>query len=307
MKCIYIAGHTGFLGRSLVNEFINDKKYKVLIPNRDTLDLVDQKKTLNFFKKNKIDYVINAAGLVGGIKKNIENQIDFLDINFRIQSNVLKAAHQNNVEKFINVASSCIYPKNHKQPLKEDYLFNGSFEPTNEGYALAKVCGLKLAEFYKKKFNFNSKTCIPCNIYGIGDKFFDDSSHFVAGIISKIYNAKINNEKFVKLWGTGNPRREIMFNSEVARAIKFCLERKINEQNINIGTGIDFMIKEYAIKIKRLLKYEGKILWDKEQPDGIKSKLLDISILKKYKFKHKVNIDEGLKIVIEDFIKKIKV
>ena len=303
---IYIAGRSGFLGRSLYNEFFKDKKYNIVI-NKKRLDLTKYNLVSNFFKKNKIDYVINAAGLVGGIKTNIENQIEFLDTNYQIQSNLIKVAYKNNIKKFINISSSCVYPKGYDKPLKEEYILSGKFEPTNEGYALAKVCGMKLSEYYKSKYNFNIISCIPCNLYGIDDKFFDETSHFVSGIISKIYEAKIKKQKFVTLWGSGNPRRELILNTDAARAIKFCLEnKKIKEQNINIGSGVDFKIKEYASKIKKILNYKGKIIWDKSKPDGIKRKLLDISKLKKYRFKCNYNIDQGLKIVIDKFLENSK-
>jgi GDP-L-fucose synthase len=302
MKNIYIAGSTGFLGRSLVNEFNNDGKYKV-VKNTKRIDLTNIKSINQFFKNNKIEYVINAAGHVGGIKKNIENQILFLDKNYLIQSNLIKIAHIHRVKKFINISSSCIYPKNYNKPLKENYILTGKFEQTNEGYALAKVCGLKLAEYYKNKYNFNIKTCIPCNLYGIDDKFFDESSHFIPGIISKIYEGKVKNKKNIKLWGSGNPKREIMLNTDVAKIIKFCLENNnIEEQNINIGSGVDFTIKQYASKIKKKIGYKGKIVWDKSKPDGIKRKLLDISLLKKYNFKINNNLDEGLNKVIDHFL-----
>ena len=166
MLNIYIAGNTGFLGRSINNEFLKDKKYNI-IKNKKRLELTKYNSVSNFFKNNKIDYVINAAGLVGGIKKNIDNQIEFLETNFLIQSNLIKVAYENNIKKFVNISSSCVYPKNYNKPLKEDYILNGKFEPSNEGYALAKVCGMKLSEFYKSKYNFNIITCIPCNLYGI--------------------------------------------------------------------------------------------------------------------------------------------
>ena len=178
MKKIFIAGHKGLLGKSILNEFNKDSKYKVITVTRRNLELTNFNKVLNFFKNNKIDFVINAAGLVGGIKKNIENQIEFLDTNYLIQSNLIKSAFKHNVKKFINVSSSCIYPAKSKQPLKENYLMNGKLESTNEGYALAKLCGIKLSEFYSTKYNFNIKSVIPCNIYGTNDKYFDNSSHF---------------------------------------------------------------------------------------------------------------------------------
>ena len=302
MKKIFIAGHNGFLGKSIYNEFSKDKKYKIITRNKKILDLTNFNLTNSFFKKNKIDYVVNAAGLVGGIKQNMENQIDFLDINYFIQSNLIKSAYNNNVKKYINIASSCIYPRNAKQPLKEDYLLSDKFEPTNEGYALSKVCGVKLSQFYRQKYNFNIKSLFPCNLYGVNDTFFNDNSHFISGIISKIYIAKKNNKKSVKLWGSGKPKREIMLNSEAARAVKFFLEKDIKEDNINIGSGIDYPIKYYAQKIKKILNYQGKIIWDVSQPDGVKRKLLDVSIMNKYRFKHKYDAEKGLELVINNFL-----
>ena len=302
MRNIFIAGHNGFLGKSIYNEFSKDKKYKIITRNKKILDLTNFNLTNSFFKKNKIDYVVNAAGLVGGIKQNMENQIDFLDINYFIQSNLIKSAYNNNVKKYINIASSCIYPRNAKQPLKEDYLLSDKFEPTNEGYALSKVCGVKLSQFYRQKFNFNIKSLFPCNLYGVNDTFFNDNSHFISGIISKIYIAKKNNKKYVKLWGSGKPKREIMLNSEAARAVKFFLEKDIKEDNVNIGSGIDYPIKYYAQKIKKILNYQGKIIWDVSQPDGVKRKLLDVSIMNKYRFKHKYDAEKGLELVINNFL-----
>ncbi len=302
MKKIFIAGHNGFLGQSILNEFIKDKKYKIITISKKKLDLTNITLLENFFAKNEIDLVINAAGLVGGIKKNIENQIDFLDKNYLIQSNLIKIAYKNKIKKFINLSSSCVYPVNAKQPLKETYLLNGKLEKTNEGYALAKLCGIKLAEFYKNKYNFDITTLIPCNLFGTNDKFFDDNSHFISGIISKIYNAQEKKKKFVKLWGSGKPKREIMLNTELSRVIKFVLENKINEININVGTGVDYTIKQYANKIKKIMNYEGEIIWDTSMPDGIKRKLLDITLLKKYKFQFKHNTEDGLKLVVKQFL-----
>jgi len=306
IKNIFIAGHKGLLGSSIHAEFLNDKNYNVIIKSRKQLDLLNLNKVNNFFKKNNINLVINAAGLVGGILKNIENQINFLEINFKLQSNLIKAAYNNEVNDYINIASSCIYPNKSIQPLKEEYIMNGKLEKTNEGYALAKICGIKLCEFYSDKYNFKTKTFIPCNIYGINDKYFDQSSHFLSGIISKIYLAKINNKKNVKLWGSGKPKRELILNTDAAKAIKFCIDKKVKEKNINIGTGIDYSIKQYANKIKKILNYNGNIFWDTKYPDGIKRKLLDIRILNKYKYSSQFNVDDGLKFVIKKFLTKIQ-
>ena len=304
IKNIFIAGHNGLLGSSILEEFIKDKNYNVLIKTRKELDLLNFNKVNNFFKKNKINLVINAAGLVGGIKKNLENQINFLEVNFYLQSNLIKASFQNKVSEYINIASSCIYPSKSIQPLKEEYLMRGLLEKTNEGYALAKICGIKLCEFYSEKYNFLTKTVIPCNIYGINDKYFNESSHFLSGIISKIYLAKINNKKNVKLWGTGKPKRELILNTDAAKAIKFCIDKNLKEKKINIGSGFDYSIKQYADKIKKKLNYNGVILWDTNYPDGIKKKLLDVRILKKYKYSNQYNFDEGLELVIKKFLDK---
>jgi len=302
---LFIAGHKGFLGSTILREFSKDKKYKILTIEKNKINLKSYQKLNYFFQKNKPEYVINAAGLVGGILVNMKNQIDFLEENFLIQSNLLKVSYLNNVKKYINLASSCIYPKNCKQPIKEKYLLSGNLEETNEGYALAKICGLKLAQFYNEKYNFNSITLLPCNLYGENDKYFDENSHFISAIISKIYLAKINNKRKVKLWGTGNPKREIMHVEDAARAIKLCLQSKFSNQNINIGSGIDFSISKYANLIKKKLNYNGKIIWDKAYPDGVKRKLLDISYLKNKKFKNKYSIELGLDSVIRSFLTKI--
>lgn len=297
---IYLAGHNGFLGKS-IHKYLIRKNLKVITFDRKELDLKDRIKLEEKLIKNMPDIVINAAGKVGGIQANIKNNAEFLDENYLIQSNLILNSYKQNIKKFINIASSCIYPSKSKQPIKEDYILNGSLEPTNEGYALSKIAGLKLCEYLYKQYNFDYVTLIPCNLYGEKDKFFDEKSHFLPGLITKIYQAKLLNLKKVELWGSGNPKRELMHVDDLSRAIYFFLKKKASKRIINIGTGRDYRIKEYALMIKKNFGYKGKIIWNKKYPDGMKRKLLDVSLMKKMGFKTQIDFEIGLKKVIRSF------
>lgn len=300
---IYIAGHNGFLGRN-IKSFLSKKNFNIFGLSKKELDLTSRANVQNALKKINPDIVINAAGRVGGIQANIKNNAEFLDENYLIQSNLILSSYKLGIKKFINIASSCIYPTDSNQPIKEEYLLNGKLENTNEGYALAKIAGLKLCEYLNKQYNFNCITLIPCNLYGEEDKFYDEHSHFLPGLITKIYEAFKNELDEVNLWGSGSPRRELIHVNDLSRAVYFFLaDKKKQERIINIGTGKDHSIKEYADMIKEQIGYKGKIIWDKSYPDGMKKKLLDIKLMKKMGFHPKIDFGKGLTKVITHFKK----
>ena len=300
---IFLAGHNGFLGKS-IHEYFLKKNLKVLTIEKKKLDLRNREHLKRYFKKIKPDIVINAAGKVGGIKANMTNNAEFLDENYLIQSSLIFNSFECKVKKFINIASSCIYPTCSKQPIKESYLLDGKLEITNEGYALSKIAGLKLCKYLNEQYNFNTLTLIPCNLYGENDKFNNDDSHFLPGLISKINHAKINNLDEVYLWGSGKPKRELMHVTDLSRAIYFFTKRNnINKRIINIGTGKDYTIKQYAMMIKEHLKYFGKINWNTKYPDGMKRKLLDVSLMNNLGFKTTIKFENNLKNIISNFRK----
>ena len=275
---IYIAGHNGFLGKN-IKSYLSQKNYQIFGLSRKELDLTSREKVKKALRKINPDIVINAAGRVGGIKANIYNNAEFLDENYLIQSNLILNSYELGIKKFINIAGSCIYPTNSIQPIKEEYLLNGKLEKTNEGYALAKIVRLKLCEYLNKQYNFNCITLIPCNLYGEEDKFYDEHSHFLPGLITKIYEAFKNELGEVNLWGSGSPRRELIHVNDLSRAVHFFLDDKKNQKRIiNIGTGKTFQLKEYANMIKKQIGYKGKIIWDKSYPDGMKKKLFGCQI-----------------------------
>ena len=224
---IFIAGHNGMVGKSLVNFFKNKNFGNLILVSRKKLNLENFKKVNSFLKKRKPEIIINCAGRVGGIMANYNYPTEFLNENILIQTNLIKCAHENNIKHFINLGSSCIYPKNSKQPIKEDYLLTDSLEETNEAYALAKIIGVKLCEYYNRQFKRNYFTLMPCNLYGPYDNFNLKNSHFVPALIKKIIISKVNKNPGIEIWGTGKPKREVMFVDDLASAIFFILNKKI--------------------------------------------------------------------------------
>lgn len=300
---IYLAGHNGFLGKS-IQAYFKKKGYNLITFTKKDLDLRSRHKVNKRLKEISPDIVINAAGKVGGIKANINNNAEFLDENYLIQSNLILCSYKLGVKKFVNIASSCIYPTASKQPIKEDYLMNGSLEKTNEGYALSKISGLKLCEYLNTQYDFDAITLIPCNLYGEADKYYDENSHFLPGLITKIYQAHIKKLDEVKLWGTGTPKRELIHVDDLSRAIFFFLKKdKLQKRIINIGTGKDYRIKDYANMIKKNIGFKGKIIWDKKYPDGMKRKLLDVRLMNELGFTTKIIFENGLNQVLRYFKK----
>ena len=263
---------------------LKKKNHKILKINKKNLDLRNQKKVFDFFKKNKPQYVIIAAAKVGGIKANNDYGADFIYDNLQIQNNIIHAAYENRVKSLIFLGSSCIYPKFSKQPIKEQYLLNSELEKTNEAYAVAKIAGVKMCQYYNQQYQTNFKSLMPCNTYGPNDNYNTETSHFLPALIRKIYEAKINNKKILELWGNGKTKRELIFVDDLADATIFFLFKKTNQDLINIGTQKEFTILKYAKVIMKQLKINLKIKYINKSLVGTPRKILDCSVAKSNKY-----------------------
>lgn len=302
---IFIAGHTGMVGRSL-KKFLEKKKFNNIITiSRKKLDLRNKEKVEEFIKKKKPSIIINCAGKVGGILANSMYPTEFLDENISIQMNIIRGAYKSKVKHLINLGSSCIYPKKSKQPIKEEYILSGNLEKTNEAYALAKIIGLKACEYYNKQYGTSYLTVMPCNLYGPHDNFHLKNSHFIPALIKKFVNSKKLKNKKVEIWGSGKPKREIMHVDDIASAIFFIIEKKITKNKflinylkkssvINVGSSNEYTIKKIAHIIAKATKSDSKLIFNKKYPDGTMQKILDNRIIKKLGWKHKISLADGL-------------
>ncbi len=299
-KKIFVSGHRGMVGSSIVRKLKFYGYKNILTISKKRLDLRDQKKVFSFFKKEKIYAVINAAGTVGGIYANNKFKADFIYNNLTIQNNIIHSCYRTKVNSLIFLGSSSIYPKNFNIPIKEKYLLTGDLEKTNEPYAIAKIAGIKMCQSYNFQYDTNFKCLIPCNLYGPNDNYNLKTSHFFPALISKIINAKKKNHKNITLWGTGKPRREVMYVDDLADACIFFLHKKTKETVINIGTSHDISIYQYAKFILKQINFNCKILLDKSKPTGTMRKLLDCSLAKNYGWKPKISLAEGLKKILEN-------
>ena len=301
---IFIAGHNGMVGSAIIRKLKGLKYKKIYFQNKKQLDLRNQNKVYKYINNIKPDAVILAAAKVGGIKANNTFRGEFIFDNLSIQNNVIDASYKNGVKNLIFLGSSCIYPKNSKQPIKESYLLSNYLEKTNEPYAIAKIAGVNLCESYNIQYNVNYKCLIPCNAYGMNDNYDLNSSHFLPALIRKIIDAINNDKDYIKIWGSGKTLREVIYSDDIADACIFFLKKKTKESLINIGTGIEKSIIEYAKFIMRHLRVNLKIIYEKKTPDGTFRKLLDVSLAKKYGWKYKTNLDEGLSNTINDYLQK---
>lgn len=303
---IYITGHRGMVG-SAIKKCLNLNGYNnIIYRTSDELDLRNQKKVSLFFEQEKPEIVILAAAKVGGIMANMSAPAEFLYDNLMIESNIIHSSYKNNVKKLLFLGSSCIYPRLSRQPMKEEYLMDGKVEPTNEGYAVAKIAGMKLCEMYNKQYGTNYISVMPCNLYGPGDNFNPVRSHVVPGLIRKFHDAKVNNLPSVEVWGTGKARRELLFTDDLADACLFLLKKYQGNDFFNVGMGIDITIGELAEIIKDIVGYNGKILFDKTKPDGMPQKLLDITKLKEAGWYYKTGLKDGLKITYQWYLDNYK-
>ena len=301
---VYIAGHTGMVGSSITRKLSSIKKFKIIKAKRTQLNLLNYRNTFKFIKKNKPHLVIICAAKVGGILKNMSFPADFYLENILIQNNLIKSCHENNIKNIIFLGSSCIYPKDSKQPMKEEYLLQGKLEPTNEAYALAKICGIKYCSYLNKQFKRNYVSVMPCNLYGPNDDFNIKTSHFIPGIINKLHNAKINNLKEIEIFGSGKPRREILHVDDLSNAVYKIIHLLIKNDKklkniiekysfINVGSGRDFTIKEYALMLKKIINVNVKFKYNRKYPDGMKRKLLEINKIKSLGWKPKITFKVG--------------
>jgi len=291
---IYITGHNGMVG-SACWRALKDKRYKNIIGySSKDLDLRDQKKVFEIIKSEKPDVIINAAARVGGILENSQKPYEFLMDNMLIQNNLIKTAHELNIEKFIFLGSSCIYPKMAPQPLKEEYLLTGPLEETNQWYAIAKISGVKLIEALREQYNRDYISLMPTNLYGPGDNYDLETSHVLPAMLRKFHEAKENNKSEVILWGTGNPKREFLHVDDLARAVVFSIENPLSDSLYNIGSLMEVSIRELAELISKIVGYDGLIKWDQTKPDGTPRKLMDSSKINLAGWKVKINLKKGI-------------
>ena len=301
---IYLAGHTGLVGSAILRK-LKEKKYnKIITANRKKLNLLDQKKVNKFLKRNKPDVVIIAAAKVGGVLNNYTYRADFIYENLQIQNNLIYGSYINKVKKLIFLGSSCIYPKNSQQPIKEEYLLSGKLEHTNEPYAIAKIAGIKMCEAFNKQYNTNYLCLMPTNTYGPNDNYDLLKSHFFPALIRKAHECKSKNKKSIEVWGSGKPLRELIFVDDIADACIYFMNKKIKYSLINIGTGKDFTIKKYVNFLLKKLNLNIKIKFNRSKPDGVFRKVLDVKRAKKLGWKAKINLDQGFDITYRDFLKK---
>ena len=301
-KRIFLAGHKGMVGSAILRK-LKTLKVKVLIEDKSKLNLINQKKVFNFLKKNKPDYVIIAAARVGGINANNTFKSKFIYENLQIQNNLIHGAFLAGVKNLIFLGSSCIYPKNIKKKIKEEDLLTGELENTNDAYALAKICGLKMCEYYSKEFNLNYKSLMPTNLYGPGDNYDTHNSHFIPALIKKIYICKVRKKKILNIWGSGKPLREVMYVDDLADACIFFIKKKIKEPYINIGSGCEKKIIEFAKIIIKMFNCNLKFKYDKSKPSGNYRKRLNLYKANQHGWRAKVSLEEGLKLTIADFLK----
>jgi GDP-L-fucose synthase len=299
---IFVTGHKGLVGSAVLRRLNFYGYKKILTVDKKNLDLRSQKKFSIFFKKKKIDGVINAAALVGGIYANNKFKADFIYDNLSIQNNIIHSCFESGIKSLVFLGSSCIYPKLCKQPIKEKYLLTGELEKTNEPYAIAKIAGIKMCESYNFQYKTNFKCLMPCNLFGINDNYDLMTSHFFAAILVKVLEAKKNNKKSIIIWGSGKPKRELMYVDDLADACIFFLKTKTKHPLINIGSGIEKTIIDYAKFVARKINYTGSLVLDKNKPDGTPRKLVDTSLARKYGWKSKISLEEGLKKTLKNLI-----
>ena len=304
---IFVTGHKGLVGSAVIRRLNYLGFKKIITIDKKKLDLRNQKKVFDFFKKNKIDGVINAAATVGGILANLKSKADFIYNNIVIQNNIIHACYLNNIKDLIFLGSSCIYPKLCKQPIKESYLLTGELEKTNEPYAIAKIAGIKMCESYNFQYNTNFKCLMPCNLYGPNDNYDLKTSHFFPALIKKIYYAKKKKSKKIIVWGSGNPKRELMHVDDLADACVFFFKKKTKESLINVGTGDEKKIIQYVNFLKKKMNFNGKISFDKSKPDGTPRKVIDSSIAHRYGWKSKISLSKGFDFTYENFLKSMDV
>jgi len=300
---IYLAGHRGLVGSAISRKLRAEGYNNLVLKTKDELDLMDQSAVALFFKKTKPEYVFLAAAKVGGILANNTYPAQFIYENLQIQNNIIHQSYLNGVKKLLFLGSSCIYPRECPQPIKEEYLLTGPLEPTNEPYALAKIAGLKMCQSYNRQYGTNFISVMPTNLYGPNDNFDLDDSHVLPALIRKFHEGKINSSPTVVVWGTGSPKREFLHIDDLADACVFLMNNYNDSEIINIGTGVDITIKELAELIKNIIDYKGEINWDTTKLDGTPRKLLDVSKVESLGWRHKIGLETGIKMTYEWYLK----
>jgi GDP-L-fucose synthase len=304
---IFLAGHTGLVGSAILR-FLKKKNYKnIVTASSRKINFLDQRKTYSFLKRNKFNSVIIAAAKVGGIKANNTYRAQFIYENLEIQNNLIHGSYLAGVKNLLFLGSSCVYPKNCSQPMKESYLLSGKLEKTNEPYAIAKIAGIKMCENYNYQYKTNYKCIMPTNTFGPNDNYDFENSHFFPALLKKIIIAKKNNKKFITLWGDGKAKREIIYADDVANAAIFFLGRKMKDCLINVGSGVEMTIKQYAYFIKDIIYPELKIKFDNNKElNGVKRKFLNTSVARSYGWKAECDLSDSVRYLYEVLEKKFK-
>ena len=300
---IYVAGHNGLVGSAILKKLKLKGNKNIIFRNRNKLDLKDQKKVFQFLKKNKPDFIFIAAAKVGGIYSNNNYKAEYIFDNLSIQSNLIHSAYLCGIKNLIFLGSSCVYPRNSKQPIKESYLLSGDLEGTNDAYAIAKIAGIKMCESYNSQYKTNYKCLMPTNTFGPNDNYNELNSHFLPALIKKVHQVKIKNKKEIVIWGNGKAKRELIYVDDVADACIYFFNKRTKESLINIGSDSEKSITEYAKFIIKKFKLKLRIKYDLTKPNGTMRKKLDNSLAKKYGWSPKIDLNNGLEKVLESFIK----
>jgi GDP-L-fucose synthase len=307
MAGIFITGHRGMVGSALVRALKNqDVTHQLIVAGREELDLLDQSSVDQFLKENKPDIVINAAAKVGGVYANDTYPAEFIHQNLLINANLIHSSWVHGVGRFLNLGSSCIYPRPCQQPIREEYLLTGPLEKTNEAYALAKIAGLEMCRHYRNQYGVLFHSAMPTNLYGPGDNYVGENSHVLPALIRRFHEAKEAGAPEVVIWGTGTPRRELMHVDDLAAGVLFLLQMSQPPDWVNLGTGVDYTIQEIAELVKKTVGYEGTISNDTSKPDGMPVKRLDVSRINEFGWKAKISFEDGIVSAYQDFLGGLK-
>ncbi len=299
---IFVAGHKGMVGSAIVRNLQAKGYTNILTQTRQVLDLLDQKAVLGYLKAEQPEYIFIAAAKVGGIQANNVYRADFIYQNLMIEANLIHGAHEANIERLCFLGSSCIYPRDCPQPIKEEYLLTGPLEQTNEPYAIAKIAGIKLCESYNRQYHRQYISAMPTNLYGPNDNYDLNNSHVLPALIRKAHEAKVNNEPTLTVWGTGTPKREFLYVDDLAEACIFLMETGYDGPILNVGTGEDVTIRDLAETVKKIVGFKGDIVFDTSKPDGTYRKLLDISKIKMVGWKSKVDLEGGIGLTYNSYL-----
>lgn len=302
---IYVAGHNGMVGSAIVRKLKNDGYNNIITKSHKDLDLINQNEVKSFFDEYKPEYVFLAAAKVGGIIANDSYSADFIYNNLSIQTNVIHNSYLNNVKKLLFLASSCIYPRECPQPIKEEYFMTGQLEKTNDAYAIAKIAGIKMCQSYNKQYSTNYISLMPTNLYGKNDSYHPENSHVFPALIRKFHEAKTKNEKEVVIWGTGSPYREFLNVDDCADACVFLMNNYNSNEIVNVGSGKDLSIKELAELMKKIIGFRGEVVFDTTKPDGTPKKLLDVSKIQSLGWKYSTELEDGIKMTYQNFLENL--